>query len=76
MAEAVLDATGLKCPMPVLRARRALKELAPGAVLEIRATDAAARKDFPAFCAMTGDDLLESREEDGVYVFLIRKKAA
>jgi tRNA 2-thiouridine synthesizing protein A len=53
----ILDATGLKCPMPVLRARRALKEMASGEVLEVLADDPAAAKDFPAFCTMSGDTL-------------------
>lgn len=73
MADATLDATGLKCPLPVLKARRSMKGLASGGTLEVRATDPAAPKDFEAFCDTTGDVLLESREEDGVFVFLIRK---
>ncbi len=68
-----LDTKGLKCPLPVLKARRAMKELAPGDVLEVLATDPGAVKDFAAFCATTGDALMESREEGGVYVFHIRK---
>lgn len=73
MADAVLDATGLKCPLPVLRARRALKALAAGDVLEVHATDPASRKDFRSFCDMSGDTLLESREEGETFVFRIRK---
>ena len=71
-----LDATGLLCPLPVLKARKALKPLSPGAVLEIRATDQGAVKDFAAFCRTTGNELISSREEDGVFVFAIRKTAA
>jgi tRNA 2-thiouridine synthesizing protein A len=71
-----LDATGLLCPLPVLKARKALKPLAPGAVLEIRATDQGAVKDFAAFCRTTGNELISSREEDGVFIFAIRKTAA
>jgi tRNA 2-thiouridine synthesizing protein A len=70
-----LDATGLLCPLPVLKARKALKALAPGAVLEIRATDRGAVKDFAAFCRTTGNELVASREENGVFVFEIRKTA-
>jgi len=73
MADTVLDATGLKCPLPVLRARRALKALAAGAVLEVHATDPAAPKDFRSFCDMTGDTLLESRAEGETFIFRIRK---
>ncbi len=56
---ATLDATGLLCPLPVLKARRALKPLAPGAVLEVLATDPGAVKDFEHFCSTTGCELLE-----------------
>ena len=68
-----LDAKGLNCPLPVLKARRAMKELATGDVLEVLATDPGAVKDFAEFCKTTGDALLESREEGEVLVFLIRK---
>lgn len=57
--DATLDATGLLCPLPVLKARRALKPLAPGAVLEVLATDPGAVKDFAHFCTTTGCELLE-----------------
>ena len=75
-ADALCDAEGQKCPMPVLLARRALKPLAAGQVLELRATDEAAANDVPAFCEMSGDTLLGTRREGGVLVFLIRKRAA
>jgi tRNA 2-thiouridine synthesizing protein A len=71
---AVLDATGLLCPLPVLKARRALKPLAPGAVLEVLATDPGATKDFEHFCRTTGCELLEATEQpDGVLVFRLKK---
>lgn len=73
MSEAFLDTKGLKCPIPVLRARKAMKPLAAGEVIEIHATDPSSVQDFKAFCETTGDDLLESREDEGVYVFKIRK---
>ena len=72
-ARARLDATGLTCPLPVLRARKAMRDVPTGGLLEVRATDPAAVKDFAAFCEATGHTLLESREEGGVYVFLMRK---
>jgi tRNA 2-thiouridine synthesizing protein A len=75
----VLDVKGLKCPLPVLRAKRALNGVAPGALLEVEATDPAALKDFPAFCDMTGHELVETRTEGGgeseVYRFVIRRKS-
>jgi tRNA 2-thiouridine synthesizing protein A len=74
MADATLDATGLLCPLPVLKARRALKPLAPGAVLEVIATDPGATKDFEHFCATTGCELLEASEQPGgILRFRMRK---
>jgi len=62
------DAKGMKCPLPVLRARRLLKEMPPGEQIEIEATDPGAPKDFVHFCETTGHKLIESTERDGVYV--------
>ena len=75
MADHFLDTKGLNCPLPVLRARRARKDVAAGETLEIHATDPGAVRDFDAFCEATGDTLVESREEAGVYIFVIRKAA-
>jgi tRNA 2-thiouridine synthesizing protein A len=72
---ATLDATGLLCPLPVLKARRALKPLAPGAVLEVLATDPGAVKDFEHFCNTTGCTLLESSEQPGgMWRFRLKKR--
>lgn len=68
-----LDAKGLKCPLPVLKARRAMKELVAGALLEVLATDPGAVRDFEEFCKTTGDTLVSSRQEGAVYVFHIQK---
>jgi len=73
MTAAILDATGLKCPLPVLRARKAMKGVEPGGILEVKATDPGAVADFKSFCETTGDELLEWRESDGILVFRIRK---
>ena len=71
---ATLDATGLLCPLPVLKARRALKPLAPAAVLEVLATDPGAIKDFEHFCQTTGCELLEvSEQPGGLLRFVMRK---
>ena len=67
-----LDVNGLTCPLPVLRAKKALREVPPGEVLEVLATDPSAVKDFEAFCRTTKTILDSWREEDGVYIFLIR----
>ena len=64
-ADTTLDATGLLCPLPVLKARRALKPLPAGAVLEVLATDPGARQDFAHFCSTTGCELLGLSEEPG-----------
>jgi tRNA 2-thiouridine synthesizing protein A len=68
-----LDATGLVCPMPVLKANRALRGVPVGGLLRVRATDPASEKDFPAYCAQTGHVLEESRREGNNFVFLLRK---
>ena len=75
MSETVLDVTGMQCPLPVLRANRALRGLGPGERLRVLATDAAAVADFQAFCRETGHDLLAWSQEAGVFSFVIRKKA-
>jgi tRNA 2-thiouridine synthesizing protein A len=69
-----LDARGLNCPMPILKAKRILKEMAAGDVLAVLATDPGAVADFKAFCRVTGDELVESTVADGVFRFLIRKR--
>jgi len=68
-----LDARGLLCPMPIVKTAKAMKELAPGEVLKLTATDRGAVTDVPAWAGTTGNELLETHEEDGVFVFLIRK---
>ena len=71
-----LDATGLLCPLPVLKARRVLKSVPPGGLLEVLATDPGATKDFEHFCRTTGCTLVEASEEvGGVLRFLLRKPA-
>lgn len=69
-----LDASGLNCPLPILRAKKTLNGMESGQVLRIIATDPGSVKDFEAFAKQTGNELLESAEEEGKYLFLIRKK--
>jgi tRNA 2-thiouridine synthesizing protein A len=76
MDSTILDAKGLLCPLPVLKARKALKAMPEGAMLEILATDPGAAKDFAAFCRTTGHHLVESSEAAGIFRFLIRKSGA
>jgi tRNA 2-thiouridine synthesizing protein A len=72
-ADRTLDATGLKCPLPVLKARRALRDVPAGGLLEVLATDPGAVQDFAHFCTTTGCELVESGETGGVLRFLLRK---
>ncbi|NNE84201.1 MAG: sulfurtransferase TusA family protein [Alphaproteobacteria bacterium] len=69
----VLDTSGLKCPLPVLKAKKALKSMAAGARLTVVATDPGAMKDFHNFCEATGDTLESATEHDGVLTFVISK---
>ncbi|XUM19853.1 sulfurtransferase TusA family protein [Bradyrhizobium oligotrophicum S58] len=73
MADQVLDAKGLNCPLPILRAKKALKDVPIGGTLQVIATDPGAVKDFEAFCRTTGNDLLESKSEGKQFEFLIRR---
>ena len=68
-----LDTSGLQCPLPVLKAKKVMKAMAPGDRITVISTDPGSVKDFEAFCEATGDTLLESTEQDGAYTFLIEK---
>lgn len=71
--DATVDAKGQKCPMPVLLASRAAKALQPGQILLVEATDGGSRSDIPAWARNTGNEVLDSTSEDGVYRYVIRK---
>ena len=73
MADQVLDAKGLNCPLPILKAKKALKSLAGGQTLEILSTDPGSVADFAAFCRSTGNELVEQSDDGGVWTYLIRK---
>ncbi len=75
MSESVLDVKGMNCPLPVLRANRALRSMRPGERLRVLATDRAAVADFQSFCRETGHALLAWSEENGVFSFVIRRRA-
>lgn len=68
-----IDVSGLHCPMPILRAKKALTDMSPGQVLHIIATDPASANDIPSFAKQAGNALVEAKEEGGKYHFLIRK---
>lgn len=69
-----LDVQGLKCPLPILRTKKSLSEMATGEVLRVLATDPGAAKDFQAFARQTGNQLLSSAETDQVFEFYFRRK--
>lgn len=69
-----LDVKGLQCPMPLLKAKKALNDLAPGELLRVVATDPGSVKDFKVFSRQSGHELIESEDNDGVYSYLLRKK--
>jgi TusA-related sulfurtransferase len=71
--DAVLDARGLLCPMPIVKTAKAMKELEAGQVLKLMATDRGSITDVPAWCETTGNELLDWHEDDGFFVFHLRK---
>ncbi|PPC87236.1 MAG: SirA family protein [Hyphomicrobium sp.] len=73
MADRTLDTSGLSCPIPILKAKKALGEMAVGSVLEVIATDPAAPNDFIAFCKATGHALLDNGTREGCYWFHIQR---
>ncbi len=70
----VLDAKGLNCPLPILKAKKALNQVPSGGILQVLATDPGSVADFEAFCRQTGNELLESKTEGDGFVFLIRRR--
>ena len=73
MAEHTLNAEGLNCPLPIIKAKKALKSMAAGDVLNIRATDPGSVADFAAFCKQTGNELVASGAEGNIYTFQIKR---
>lgn len=73
MATQTLDAKGLNCPLPILKAKKAIAGLNPGDTLEVLSTDPGSVKDFEAFTRTTGNTLLETHNSDGVYRYVIKK---
>ena len=69
-----LDARGLNCPLPILRTKKALTDMASGQVLKVMATDPGSVKDFQAFSKQTGNTLLSSEAAEKEYIFFMKKK--
>lgn len=72
--DAELDARQLACPLPILRAKKSLSQMASGQVIRIIATDRGAPKDFEEFCRQTGNELLTAMKQNDEYIFLIRRR--
>ncbi len=68
------DASGMSCPLPIVKTKKALVDMDSGQVLKVIATDCGAVKDMQAFADQTGNTLLSSIEEDGKYIFFMQKK--
>lgn len=69
-----VDARGLNCPLPILRTKKALADMASGEVLKVLATDPGSGRDFQAFAKQTGNELLAHQEVDKVFVFYMRRR--
>jgi tRNA 2-thiouridine synthesizing protein A len=69
-----VDARGLNCPLPILRTKKALNDMTSGQVLRVVATDPSAVRDFEAFAKQTGNQLVQQAQQDGAFVFLLRRK--
>jgi tRNA 2-thiouridine synthesizing protein A len=74
MADAVLDAKGMNCPLPILKTKKALQTMQPGGLLEVLATDPGSAADFESFCRQTGNQLVSSSKEGDVYKFVLKRK--
>jgi tRNA 2-thiouridine synthesizing protein A len=69
-----VDARGLLCPLPILRAKKALADMTSGQILKILATDPSAQRDFAAFAKQTGNELVETSSHEKVFTFLMRRR--
>ncbi len=72
--DTTLDCKGMNCPMPIIKTKKAIGQLAPGQVLLVETTDAGSKSDIQALLRRTGDELVEMKESGGVFTFMIRKK--
>ena len=74
MSVTVLDVKGLSCPLPILRTKKAIKDIAVDSILQVIATDAGSVKDMEAFCKQTGNELIDCTDENGTYTFNVKRK--
>jgi tRNA 2-thiouridine synthesizing protein A len=75
MSVTVLDVKGLNCPLPILRTKKAIKDIAADCVLQVIATDPGSVKDMEAFCKQTGNELMDWNDDAGTYTFNIKRKS-
>lgn len=73
MANLIVDAKGLACPMPIVKAKKGMDSLEPGQIMELQTTDKGSMKDFQAWVNQTNHELMESREDNGVFTFIVKK---
>ncbi len=73
-ADKEVDACGLNCPLPILRAKKALADMESGQILKVLATDPGSRQDFAAFAKQTGNQIVETATQDKVFVFFMRRR--
>ena len=69
----VFDASGLRCPMPVLKTKKEIREIAVGEILQVIVTDVGTKKDFPVFAGRSGNEIVEMREDNGKLIWFIRR---
>jgi tRNA 2-thiouridine synthesizing protein A len=69
-----VDARGLNCPLPILRAKKALADMQSGQILKVMATDPGSQRDFAAFAKQTGNQLVDTRTEDKIFIFMMKRR--
>ena len=74
MADLVVDAKGLACPMPIVKAKKGIDSLQTGQTMELQTTDRSSMKDFTAWVNQTKHELIETKEENGVFTFIVKKR--
>ncbi|NOV03912.1 sulfurtransferase TusA family protein [Paenibacillus planticolens] len=73
MADLIVDAKGLACPLPIVKAKKGIDSLATGQVMELQTTDKGSMSDFQAWVNRTQHELLDAKEKDGIFTFLVKK---
>jgi len=73
MADIVIDAKGLACPMPIVKAKKGIDSIQTGQIMELQTTDKGSMRDFQAWVKQTNHELVDVREENGVFTFLVKK---